>query len=72
MSFSTKQEKKIMEEKINKVREVVRNFSTNDIVLALHYFELDVEKTIQAFLQGTSLGVTKFFSFESKNLSPIF
>lgn len=41
-----------MEERIAKVREVVRNVSANDIVLALHNFELDVEKTIQAFCEG--------------------
>lgn len=45
-------EKKIMEGKISKVREVVKNISTNDIVLALHNFELDVEKTIHAFCEG--------------------
>lgn len=53
-AFQTKQEKKIMDEKIAKVREVVRNISTNDIVLALHNFELDVEKTIHAFCEGGS------------------
>jgi hypothetical protein len=31
---------------------VVRNVSTNDIVLALHNFELDVERTIHAFCEG--------------------
>ena len=45
-------EKKLMDEKISKVREVVKNVSTNDIVLALHNFELDVEKTIHAFCEG--------------------
>lgn len=52
MSFQNKQEKRLMEERIAKVREVVRNVSANDIVLALHNFELDVEKTIQAFCEG--------------------
>nr|CAD2143312.1 unnamed protein product [Meloidogyne enterolobii] len=47
-------EKKLMDEKISKVREVVKNVSTNDIVLALHNFELDVEKTIHAFCEGGS------------------
>uniref|UniRef100_A0A915DHI5 Uncharacterized protein n=1 Tax=Ditylenchus dipsaci TaxID=166011 RepID=A0A915DHI5_9BILA len=45
-----------MDEKIAKVREVVRNVSTNDIVLALHNFELDVEHTIHAFCEGGSEG----------------
>ena len=47
-------EKKLMDEKIAKVREVVKNISTNDIVLALHNFELDVERTIHAFCEGGS------------------
>lgn len=45
-------EKKLMDEKISKVREVVKNVSTNDIVLALHNFDLDVERTIHAFCEG--------------------
>src|SRR4051812_35149883 len=49
-----KSEKKLMDEKIAKVREVVRNVSANDIVLALHNFDLDVEKTIHAFCEGGS------------------
>lgn len=56
MSAQTKQEKKVMDEKIAKVREVVRNVSSNDIVLALHNFELDVERTIHAFCEGGSEG----------------
>ncbi|KAF7637481.1 hypothetical protein Mgra_00003000 [Meloidogyne graminicola] len=47
-------EKKLMDEKISKVREVVKNVSTNDIVLALHNFDLDVERTIHAFCEGGS------------------
>lgn len=55
MSAQNKQEKRLMEERIAKVREVVRNVSANDIVLALHNFELDIEKTIQAFCEGLYL-----------------
>lgn len=51
-SEQRKLEKKAMDEKIAKVREVVRNVSANDIVLALHNFEMDVEKTIHAFCEG--------------------
>lgn len=47
-----KVEKKIMDEKIAKVREVVRSVNTNDIILALHNYDLDVERTIQAFCEG--------------------
>ena len=49
---STKLEKKLMDEKIAKVREVVRSVNTNDIILALHNYDLDVERTIQAFCEG--------------------
>lgn len=51
-SSSAKQEKKLIEEKIAKVREVVRNASTNDIVLALHNFDMNVEQTIHALCEG--------------------
>ncbi|KAK6730771.1 hypothetical protein RB195_007317 [Necator americanus] len=44
-------EKKLMNEKIAKVREVVHGVSTNDIILALHSFDLNVERTIQAFCE---------------------
>jgi len=47
-------EKKIIDEKIAKVREVVKNISANDIVLALHNFDLDVARTIHAFCEGLS------------------
>ncbi|KAL3998198.1 hypothetical protein ACH3XW_14065 [Acanthocheilonema viteae] len=42
-------EKKVIEEAVAKVREVVHTASKNDIILALHNFDFDVNKTIQAF-----------------------
>ncbi|KHN81907.1 Spermatogenesis-associated serine-rich protein 2 [Toxocara canis] len=42
-------EKKRMEEAVARVREVVHSASKNDIILALHNFDLDVNRTIQAF-----------------------
>uniref|UniRef100_A0A8R1XQ16 CUE domain-containing protein n=1 Tax=Onchocerca volvulus TaxID=6282 RepID=A0A8R1XQ16_ONCVO len=42
-------EKKVMEEAVAKVREVVHTASKNDIILALHNFDFDINKTIQAF-----------------------
>ncbi|KAM3720773.1 SPATS2-like protein [Dirofilaria immitis] len=42
-------EKKLIEEAVTKVREVVHTASKNDIILALHNFDFDVNKTIQAF-----------------------
>lgn len=47
-------EKKVIEEAVAKVREVVRTASKNDIILALHNFDFDVNKTIQAFCDGSS------------------
>ncbi|CAJ0930491.1 unnamed protein product, partial [Mesorhabditis belari] len=47
-------DKKIMAEKIAKVKEVVRGINQNDIVLALHSFDLDVEKTIQGLCENRS------------------
>ncbi len=47
-------EKKEMNQKVASVREVVHNKSTNDIILALHNFDMDVERTIQAFCDGES------------------
>ncbi|EPB73468.1 hypothetical protein ANCCEY_07417 [Ancylostoma ceylanicum] len=44
-------EKKLINEKIAKVREVVHGVSTNDIILALHSFDMNVERTIQAFCE---------------------
>uniref|UniRef100_A0A915C0V4 Spermatogenesis-associated serine-rich protein 2 n=3 Tax=Parascaris univalens TaxID=6257 RepID=A0A915C0V4_PARUN len=42
-------EKRRMEEAVARVREVVHSASKNDIILALHNFDLDVNRTIQAF-----------------------
>lgn len=44
-------EQESLKKKIAKVREVVSTVSTNDIVLALHSFDLDVEKTIRALCE---------------------
>ncbi|PIO56586.1 hypothetical protein TELCIR_22014 [Teladorsagia circumcincta] len=44
-------ERKIINEKIAKVREVVHGVSTNDIILALYSLDMNVERTIQAFCE---------------------
>ncbi|WKX91519.1 hypothetical protein Q1695_009950 [Nippostrongylus brasiliensis] len=44
-------EKKLINEKIAKVREVVHGVSTNDIILALYSLDMNVERTIQAFCE---------------------
>lgn len=48
-----KKEKKLVEEKVEKVRQVVPTVSKNDIILALHNFDMDVQRTIQAFCEGS-------------------
>lgn len=45
-------EKRRMDEAVARVREVVHSASKNDIILALHNFDLDVNRTIQAFCDG--------------------
>ena len=50
--MATKQEQKNIQEKIGKVREVVKNASSNDILLALYNFDMSVEQTIHAFCEG--------------------
>lgn len=43
--------KKSVNEMVARVREVVQNVSTNDIVLALHSYDMNVERTIQALCE---------------------
>lgn len=52
--YSKITEKKMIDEKIGKVKEIVKNISNNDIMLALYNFDLDVERTIHAFCEGGS------------------
>ncbi|EFO86422.1 hypothetical protein GCK72_000867 [Caenorhabditis remanei] len=72
-------EKKMMAEKVAKVREVVDNVTNNDIIMVLHSFDLDVNKTISAFLEDgassilggwvTSTGVSVTAAKKKKNKS---
>lgn len=62
-----KKEKKVIEEKVSKVRQVVPTIKTNEIILALHNYDLDVERTIQAFLEGLYLNFLYIFSWGLKN-----
>ncbi|KAL4216927.1 spermatogenesis-associated serine-rich protein 2 [Mactra antiquata] len=41
-----------IKEKVSSVREVVSGKSNNEIVLVLQFYDYDVEKTIQAYLEG--------------------
>ncbi|GMR53970.1 hypothetical protein PMAYCL1PPCAC_24165, partial [Pristionchus mayeri] len=46
---------KAMAAKVAKVREVIANVSKNDIILALHSHDLDVDRTISALMEGGAL-----------------
>uniref|UniRef100_A0A8R1HVH9 CUE domain-containing protein n=1 Tax=Caenorhabditis japonica TaxID=281687 RepID=A0A8R1HVH9_CAEJA len=50
-------EKKVIQEKIAKVREVVDNVTNNDIIMVLHSFDLDVNKAISAFLEDGAASI---------------
>ncbi|CAI4223149.1 unnamed protein product [Auanema sp. JU1783] len=43
--------------KVSKVKEVVRGVSNDDIILALHSYDFNVERTIQAFCEDGASGV---------------
>lgn len=45
-------EKKRIDAAVERVREVVHSASKNDIILALHNFDMDIARTIQAFCEG--------------------
>ncbi len=53
-------EKKAIDEKVAAVREVVHTASNNDIILALHNFDMDVGRTIQAFCEGECFTCNNF------------
>uniref|UniRef100_A0A914UJ27 Uncharacterized protein n=1 Tax=Plectus sambesii TaxID=2011161 RepID=A0A914UJ27_9BILA len=51
MQTDLRNEKKVIDQKVAAVREIVQTASNNDIVLALHNFDMDVSRTIQAFCE---------------------
>ncbi|XP_078536622.1 SPATS2-like protein [Lissotriton helveticus] len=55
-----------MKEKISAVRSVVHNKSNNEIVLVLQHFDNDVDKVIQAFVDGSALEVLREWSMSGK------
>lgn len=48
-----------MKEKINAVRAIVPNRSNNEIILVLQHFDNCVDKTVQAFMEGSASEVLK-------------
>ena len=44
---------------VNAVREVVSGKSNNEIILVLQYYDYDVERAIQAYVDGKISGLLK-------------
>lgn len=44
---------------MNAVREVVHGHSNNEIIMVLQFYDYDVEKTIQAYVEG-KMGVYSY------------
>ncbi|KAJ8390480.1 hypothetical protein AAFF_G00102770 [Aldrovandia affinis] len=55
-----------MKEKINAVRAVVPNKSNNEIVLVLQHFENCVDRTVQAFVEGSAAEILKEWNVTGK------
>ncbi|KAH0621627.1 hypothetical protein JD844_023149, partial [Phrynosoma platyrhinos] len=55
-----------IKEKINAVRSVVPNKSNNEIVLVLQQFDNNVNKAVQAFMDGSALQVLKEWNMTGK------
>ncbi|KAM6465479.1 SPATS2-like protein isoform 1-T2 [Liasis olivaceus] len=55
-----------IKEKINAVRSVVPNKSNNEIVLVLQHFDNNVNKAVQAFMDGSALQVLKEWNMTGK------
>lgn len=55
-----------MKEKINAVRAIVPNKSNNEIILVLQHFDNCVDKTVQAFMEGSASEVLKEWTITGK------
>ncbi|XP_066865361.1 spermatogenesis-associated serine-rich protein 2 isoform X2 [Kogia breviceps] len=55
-----------MKEKINAVRAIVPNKSNNEIILVLQHFDNCVDKTVQAFMEGSAGEVLKEWTVTGK------
>jgi hypothetical protein len=55
-----------MKEKINAVRAIVPNKSNNEIILVLQHFDNCVDKTVQAFMEGSANEVLKEWTVTGK------
>jgi hypothetical protein len=58
--------------KVEEVKEVIQSKSDLDIIKVLEYFENDVGKTIDAFINGKTFSLSYlFFSYIPNNISKI-
>ncbi|XP_062435389.1 SPATS2-like protein isoform X2 [Rhea pennata] len=55
-----------IKEKINAIRSVVPNKSNNEIVLVLQQFDNNVDKAVQAFMDGSAIQVLKEWNLTGK------
>ena len=55
-----------MKEKINALRAIVPNKSNNEMILLLQHFDNCVDKTVQAFMEGSASGVLKEWTVTGK------
>ncbi|XP_055976165.1 spermatogenesis-associated serine-rich protein 2 [Sorex fumeus] len=55
-----------MKEKINAVRAIVPNKSNNEIILVLQHFDNCVDRTVQAFMEGSANEVLKEWTITGK------
>ncbi|EHB00530.1 Spermatogenesis-associated serine-rich protein 2 [Heterocephalus glaber] len=55
-----------MKEKINAVRAIVPNKSNNEIILVLQHFDNCVDRTVQAFMEGSASEVLKEWTVTGK------
>lgn len=54
MMEEERSQKKLMNQRVSAIREVVHNKSNDEIIMALHNFDMDVERTIQAFCDDSA------------------
>ncbi|XP_070596525.1 spermatogenesis-associated serine-rich protein 2 isoform X2 [Erythrolamprus reginae] len=55
-----------MKEKISAVRAIVPNHSNNEIILVLQHFDNCVDRTVQAFMEGSATAVLKEWTVTGK------
>ncbi|XP_067154985.1 SPATS2-like protein isoform X2 [Apteryx mantelli] len=55
-----------IKEKINAIRSIVPNKSNNEIVLVLQQFDNNVDKAVQAFMDGSAIQVLKEWNMSGK------